>query len=298
MWNLYGGMYDYAPDTFGNSYPDQMLAYWTRSFFQRATALFTFDGLPAEWDADAFKYGLYKRGFLIGFESKKYGKVIVPATVAGYGLQYQPTHALINTPYFRFERPLRMGVECEAIKLTPDYRGIWDIIIKYADEMRQLDLAIRLGAKNARFTYAMTAKDDKSARALRAISQKLENGETAIIVDEKLKTRGTDPNSDVLPWQQFDRDLKQNFIVPELQEARRDTIDDFYREIGVRIPDDKRERMITDEVNAGEAQTFIRRDVWYKSLTESLLRFNAFMDTNITVKANEPVRGEAEVYAG
>ena len=143
----------------------------------------------------------------------------------------------------------------------------------------------------------MTAKDDKSARALRAISQKLENGETAIIVDEKLKARGTDPNSEVLPWQQFDRDLKQNFIVPELQQARRDTIDDFYREIGVRIPDDKRERMITDEVNAGEAQTFIRRDVWYKSLTESLLRFNAFMDTDITVKANEPVRGEADYYA-
>ena len=86
--------------------------------------------------------------------------------------------------------------------------------------------------------------------------------------------------------------------LPELQQARRDTIDDFYREIGVRIPDDKRERMITDEVNAGEEQTFIRRDVWYKSLTESLLRFNAFMDTDITVKANEPVREEADVYAG
>ena len=85
--------------------------------------------------------------------------------------------------------------------------------------------------------------------------------------------------------------------VPELQEARRDTIEDFYREIGVRIPDDKRERMITDEVNAGEAQTFIRRDVWYKSLTESLKRFNAFMDTDIAVKANEPIREGVDYYA-
>lgn len=297
MWNNYGGMYETAPGNFGNAYPDQMLNYWTRSFFQRATALFTFEGLPAEWDADAFRYGLYRRGFLVGFLSKKYGKVIVPATIAGYGLQYQPTHSVINTPYFNFDRPLRLGVECEAIKLTPDYRGIWDIITKYADEMRHIDLAIRLGTKNARFTYAMTAKDDKSARALKAIQQKLENGEPAIIVDEKLKTRGADPSADVLPWQQFDRDLKQNFILPELEQMRRETIEDFYREIGVRIPDDKRERMLTDEVSAGEAQTFIRRDVWYKSLTDSLLKFNAFMETDIIVKANEPKLEEVAPYA-
>ncbi len=288
MWNNYGGMYETAPDMFGNAYPDQMMIYWTRSFFQRATALFTFEGLPATWDADAFKYGLYRRGFLVGFESKKYGKVIVPATVAGYGLQYQPTHAVINTPYFNFTRPLRFGVECEAIKLTPDYRGIWDIIIKYADEMKNLDLAIRMSLVNARFAYAMTATDDKSAKALRAIAEKLANGEPAIVYDAKLKTRGQDPSMDKMPWQQFDRDLKQNFILPELTEARREILQDFYREIGVRIPDDKRERMLTNEVNAQEAQTFIRRDVWRQSLEESLLRFNAFMDTEITVKANEP----------
>lgn len=112
MWVDYGGMYARGLNNFGNAYPDQMMNYWTRSFFQRATALFTFEDLPAGWDVDAFKYGLYRRGFLVGFESKKYGLVIVPATVAGFGLQFQPTHAIITTPYFNFNRPLRLGVEC------------------------------------------------------------------------------------------------------------------------------------------------------------------------------------------
>lgn len=293
MWIDYGGMYarGLSADKYGNAYPDQMLRYWTRSFFQRATALFTFENLPANWDADAFKYGLYRRGFLVGFESKKYGLVIVPATVAGFGLQYQPTHAIINTPYFNFDRPLRLGVECAAIKLTPDFTGIWDVITKYADEMRQIDTAIRQSSINARMAYAMVATDDKSARSLKAIAQKLANGEPAIVYDAKIRKTG-DLDPDRLPWQQFDRDLKQNFILPELIEARRSVVDDFYKEIGVRIPDDKRERMITSEVNADEAQTFIRRDVWLKSLEDSLLQFNALLGTEISVRANEPEGGD------
>lgn len=287
MWFDYGGIYNRGLDNYGNSYPEQMLAYWTRSFFQRTTALFTFENLPTSWDVDAFKYGLYKRGFLVGFESKKYGLVIVPATVAGFGLQYEPTHALINTPYFRFDRPLRIGVECEVIKLTPDFTGIWDIITKYADEMRHIDIAIRQSSINARMAYAMVATDDKSARSLKAIAEKLKNGEPSIVYDAKLKNAGN-AEGDRMPWQQFDRDLKQNFIMPELLEARRVVLDDFYREIGVRVPDDKRERLITSEINADEAQTFIRRDVWLNSLQDSLLKFNAFCDTNISVKANEP----------
>lgn len=295
MWVDYGGMYARGLNNFGNAYPDQMMNYWTRSFFQRATALFTFEDLPAGWDVDAFKYGLYRRGFLVGFESKKYGLVIVPATVAGFGLQFQPTHAMINTPYFNFTRPLRLGVECEAIKLTPDYTGIWDIITKYADEMRHLDTAIRQSSINARMAYAMVATDDKSARSLKAIAEKLANGEPAIVYDAKIKQAGN-VEADRMPWQQFDRDLKQNFILPELIEARRAIVDDFYKEIGVRIPDDKRERMITSEVNADEAQTFIRRDVWANSLKDSLLKFNAMFGTDIKVKANEPER-EVDFYA-
>lgn len=287
MWNDYGGIYAKGLETYGNAYGDQMLRYWTRSFFQRSTALFTFENLPANWDVDAFKYGLYRRGFLAGFQSKKYGLVIVPATVAGFGLQFQPTHAIINTPYFNFDRPLRIGVECEIIKLTPDYNGIWDIISKYADEMRNMDLAIRLSTINARFAYAMAATDDKSARSMKAIAQKLANGEPAIVYDAKIKRTG-DMDSTAMPWQQFDRDLKQNFILPELIEARRDIIDDFYKELGVNTPDDKRERMITTEVQDDKAQTFIRREVWKNSLEDSLLRFNALLGTDIRVQANEP----------
>lgn len=287
MWNDYGGIYSRGLESYGNNYGDQMLRYWIRSFFQRATALFTFENLPAGWDVDAFKRGLYQRGFLVGFQSKKYGLVVVPATVSGFGLQFQPTHALINTPYFNFNKPLRLGVECEAIKLTPDYSGIWDIITKYADEMRHLDLAVRLSAINARFSYAMAATDDKSARTLKNIAQKLANGDPAIVYDAKIRQMGdNDPTR--MPWQQFDRDLKQNFILPELIEARRDIIDDFYRELGVNVPNDKRERMISTEVQNDTQQTFIRREVWLNSLQESLLKFNALFETDIRVSANEP----------
>ena len=161
--------------------------------------------------------------------------------------------------------------------------------------MRHLDTAIRQSSINARMAYAMVATDDKSARSLKAIAEKLANGDPAIVYDAKLKKTG-DVEPDRMPWQQFDRDLKQNFILPELIEARRAIVDDFYKEIGVRIPDDKRERMITSEVNADEAQTFIRRDVWANSLKDSLMKFNAMYGTDIKVKANEPKPREEGDY--
>lgn len=241
MYN-YGGIYlpycNYA-DTYPNQFSTQSFDYWYRSFYQRAVTLFKFGNLPEGWDKDAFQYALYHIGFLVGFESKKYGLVIQHATPTGYGLQYQPTGMQINSPYFSFEKPLRIGVDCEVIKLTPDFRGITDIISKYADEMRQIEIGLRQSEINARFAYAFMARDDKTAKSMQNIADKLANGETAIVFNKALKT---DPaTGEVIEgWAQFDRDLKSNFILPELLEARRTVVHDFYRELGVRISEEKR----------------------------------------------------------
>ena len=287
MYNLYGGVYNRNINSYSNEFSTQIYDYWYRSFYQRAVTLFEFKNLPKNWDKDAFQYALYHLGFLVGFESKKYGLVIQYGTPTGYGLQYQPTGMQINSPYFNFPKPLKIGVDCEVIKLTPDYRGITDIISKYADEMRLVDIAIRQSEINSRFAYAFVAPDDKTKRTMETISQQLANGKPAIVVNKNLKV---DPvtNETGEPWAQFDRDLKKNFILPDLLEARRTTVRDFYRELGVRMSEEKKERLITDEIEQQETETYIRREVWHGCLEESLRKFNELFKTNITVKVNEP----------
>lgn len=289
MYYNYGGWYNAPP--FMNNQPNASMDYWTRSLFQRLTALIDFENLPKggtnqyEWDKDAFKYGLFMLGFLAVFRSKTYGVVPQPATVTGFGLQYQPTGVMIATPYFQFERPLTIGKEVELIKLCPDYVGAWDVVTKYAAELKEIDTSIKSAARNSRLAYALVASDNKSARTLKAVRERVINGDD-VIIDEKLLKGKTNP--DKLPWHEFDRDIKNSYILGDLLDARRATLVDFYREIGVRMLDDKRERMITAEVDAGNTETFIRSEVWIETLKESCDKVNAMFGTNIIPKINRP----------
>ena len=291
MYN-YGFIYNNLAPLALNNTPQLSMDYWTRSLYQRITALIDFKGLPEgsekqyAWDVDALKYGLFYIGFLAVFESKAYGVVPQPGALTGFGLQFQPSGVIINTPYFQISDPLKIGVQCELLKLTPDYTGVMDIVTKYAAELKEIDTSIKSAARNTRFGYALIADSDKSARTLKAVREKIINGDDAIIDEKLLRRKGADPSE--LPWYEFDRDLRSNYILGDLLEARRTTLVDFYREIGVRMVDEKKERMITGEVAAGEAETFIRSEVWAEALTESCKKINAMFGTSIQATINRP----------
>lgn len=291
-WYTYGGQYGFRAPIYGDNLPAASLDYWTRSLFQRMTALIDINGAPAypdqpyTWDIDALKYQLFMIGFAVVFESRTYGVIPQPGTITGFGLQYQPTGAMINSPYFQFTRPLQIGTECQLIKLTPDFTGLFDVIGKYSTELREIDISIKSAVRNVRLGYTMVADSDKTARSLRAVREKILNGDDAII-DEKLTKKRVDGGSD-LPWYLFDRDVKQSYVVNDLLEARRDVLVDFYREIGVRMLDNKKERMLTDEVSAGQAETFIRSEVWAETLKESVKKVNEMYGLDLSITINRP----------
>lgn len=299
MYN-YGGIYNRIAPLTLNDTPNMNMQYWTRSLYQRLTALINIKNIPDgsdnkyAWDYDALIYALFWVGFMPVFESAKYGVVPSVGTLAGYGIQFQPTGVIINNPYFAFSRPLKIGEETELIKLTPDYSGVMDIVAKYAAELKEIDTSIRASAKNSRLAYALIANSDRTARTLKGIREKILNGDD-VIIDEKLtRDKGADPEA--LPWYQFDRDLKNSFILNDLLEARRTTLVDFYREIGVRMIDDKKERMITSEVNAGNAETFIRSEVWAETLKRSVKKVNAMFGLNLEIEINRPDFKGGESY--
>lgn len=289
MFYSYGGIYQAPP--FMNNQPNFSMDYWTRSLFQRLTALIDFDNLPEgapgqyAWDKDALKYGLFMLGYQVVFRSNTYGVVPQPGALTGYGLQYQPSSAVVNTPYFQFNRPLKIGIDCEILKLTNDYTGVWDIVTKYAAELKEVDISIRSSVRNCRLAWILAGAGDKGAKTMKAIREKVLNGED-VIIDEKLQKNKMDPASP--PWFQFTGAVRGNYILNDLLDARRTTLVDFYREIGVRMLDDKKERMLTAEVDAGNAETFIRAEVWIEALKESCKKINEHFGTNIIPIINRP----------
>lgn len=298
MYQCYQGNYDTQAG--GGFRPPSLSAdvlnYWERSFFQRMRALYKIHGLPEAgpgqigWDYDAFMYQLLRMGYAVVFNSKTYGLVVQPGAPTGFGLQFQPRGMMVQTPFFQFDRPLEIGTECAVIKLTPDYRGVWDIIEKYAVEMQQTEIAIRQAVVNSRFAYAAIAKDDKDRRTLETIFEQLENGKPAVVVNGQLQKpvmNKTDAQYQ-LPIMQFDRDLSKNFILPDLYEIRRGIIRDFYKELGIRVQPEKKERLVVNESQSADAETYNRREVWKISLDESIKVCNDMYGTHIRVEINEP----------
>ena len=52
--------------------------------------------------------------------------------------------------------------------------------------------------------------------------------------------------------------------------------------------DDKKERLLTAEVYAGNAETFIRSEVWIETLKESCEKVNRMFGTDIIPLLNKP----------
>lgn len=273
----------YQPSTQKN-YNNHAFMFWQRTLFQRASSSMIFK-LPKEWNGnkkDFFLYVMFKVGYCVVFKLEKYGLVFQPCTLSGQNLYYQPTEVLVSNPAISECPKLVIGKNCELLKLTPDYRGIWDIIRYYAEKLALIDSALNMSISNAKVAYILGAKNKNAATALKVIMDKVNAGQTAVFYDKAIENdiNGGDP------WIAFDRrNVKDAYMGSELLDNVRTLINNFDSEIGIpTMPSEKKERMVTDEVNSRLIDGMSRAIVWEECFNESAVKVNKMFTTNIGVE--------------
>lgn len=264
-------------------YNNQVFAFWERSLFQRAQSILKVDGLPDEWRGsvkDFLLYCLLMFGFVAVFDSDEYGLSFQPASLKGYDFYYQPDGVLISNPYLNNALELRIGVDTELIKLTPDYAGIHDIIEYYSEKLAVLDNAINMSLINNKFAYFLGARNKGMAEALKKMLDKINKGEPAVVYDQRILNDTTDKD---VPYQFFERqNLKQSYITTEQLQDFQTILNNFDAEVGIpTIPNEKKERMIADEATSRQADAVSRSTIWIETLNESTDRVNAMFNTGI-----------------
>lgn len=276
------------------SYNNKTFAFWERALFQRACSVLDFK-LPSEWDGsvrDFFYYCLFKFGFLAISENDKLGKFFQPCTLEGYNFYYQPTTAHVSNPLY--EAHLKIGEDCELLKLTPDYMGIWDIIYYYAEKLSVLDNAINMSLINNKYAFIWGARNKAAGEALKKALDKINKGEPAIIYDMKLLN---DPTDKAEPWQVLDRgNLKDSYLTTEQLQDFQTIMNNFDNEVGIpTIPYQKKERMVTSEAESKIIDATSRSLVWFNTLKSSIDRINEhYPDINIDVELRFNPEGGAE----
>ena len=279
---------------------NKVFDFWVRSLFQRACSTIIINE-PEAWNGqirDFLYYCLFRFGFVAVFNRDEVGTVFQPCTLYGYNFYYQPTNALIVNPTLSQDLDLKIGEECQILKLTPDYMGIWDIITYYAEKLATLDSAINMSIINNKFAWIVGAKNKAAAEALKKLFDKINRGEPAVFFDKKLQD---DPVSKTEPWQFLSRDNIKNSYITDLQLQDFQTLlNCFDSEVGIPCtPYQKKERMVTYEAESRIIDATSRSVIWYDTLSNSIDKVKElYPDLDLSIELRYDAEEDSDVIGG
>lgn len=257
-----------------------LVEYYTRYLFQKVISVFEFEGLPEEWADNYFKYVLFGYGVIAVIYTDKYGVICQDCGLSGYDVFYQPTRCIIANPHLPGLKEFKIHENCEIIKLQPDYGSVMDLVTTYADLMALALETTGANLLNSKLSYVFFAENKTAAESFKKLYDRVASGEPMAVIDKNLLMEDGTP-----AWQIFTQNVGQNYITDRLLNDMKTLEDQFNTVIGVpNANTQKRERMITDEVNANNVDTQCRVNLWLETMNKDIEQVNKMFGTDIKVK--------------
>lgn len=264
--------------------------YWFRTLYQRLISTLDFT-LPDYWNRDLFNWLLFGIGFMPVFDTPEYGIIFQPGTLSDIGLWYQPTRCNVSTTFVnRYD--MKIGTDCELIRLTPDYFGAFDIVDKYAEQLATLDGSIQQSIINQRFAYMALAKNKAAAETLKKGFDLLNEGEPLAVIDKFYDPKDEEQTE---PFTFVNFDVGANYITDKQFADVQSILGMFNTEVGIpNIKYEKKERLVADEAVMNNAETDCRLDTWMEWLEMSISKVKElYPDLTLSVKRHKFMEGGA-----
>ena len=249
-----------------------------RYLMQKAISVFKWN-LPEEWDEDYFYYTLYGMGYIAVIDTDKYGTICQGGALGGYNLYYRPSYIIITNPLIQNTITAKINIDCALIKLQPDYQSIMDIVGYYADLLAICAEALGVNILNVKSGTIFGADSKAKAESYKKLYDEVASGEPAVVIDKKLLDDTGKP-----AWFPFTQDVKQSYVATDIISDMRKIESMFDTEIGIpNANTDKRERLITDEVNANNIETATRCELWLEELKKGINKANEMFGLKLGV---------------
>lgn len=291
-------MYDYINAASAQHSPStvhtkntELQRFFQKYLLQKAMSVFKWN-LPETWDRDYFLYVLYCIGYVAVLNTDKFGVIPQQCGLDGYNIYYQPKRALITNPLLKGLKRLDIGTQCELIKLQPDFSGVLDLTGFYSDMMSLSAETAGVNLVNSRLSYVFFGKNQNTAESQKKLFDKIAGGEPAAFIDKALY----DPQSGSPSWIPFQQNVGQNYIAGDVLQDLRKWEMMFDTDIGIpNANTDKKERLITDEVNANNVETTTKAELWLEQLQKCCERVNNMFGLNISVEWRHDPHEQKEV---
>ena len=254
--------------------------YFRRYLIQKILSVFEFDGIPETWSKDYFLYTLFVWGFVSVVETDKFGVIPQHCSLFGYDVFYRPTNVTIANPLLRGILQPEIGVDCQLIKMQPDYGSCWDIVSYYADLLALASESLAVNIVNSKLAYVFACDNKTVAESFKKMYDKLNEGNPAVFADSKLFDESGEPL-----WTTFQNNLKQNYVAGDMLNDMLKIDARFCTEIGIPNVNMAKNSGVTDnEVEANNIDTKSKVSLWLETISDGLTKVNDMFDLNLSVK--------------
>ena len=262
-----------------------------RYFLQRAMSGIIFDGLPGHWDYDYFRYILLLKGNIAVINTKQFGVIPQDCTPYGFDVFRRPTNVMITNAAFDNQTPTdyKISQTCEVIRLTPDWHGIADLISTYAQRMALIWSTHDVATALAKMGYVFVAKNKSTAETFKVLFDDIMSGRLAVATSQALYDKDGKPL-----YQMFDNDVSKNYEVATQALANLETLKSaFDAEIGLITPPEKKERLITSEIESQTDGIMSKIELWVDTLNQTMTPVNQMYGLNLSARLRNPKRGDS-----
>lgn len=286
-----------TPPDFPKTPVGKKAIYWYYRLFDKVASSWKYEGLPETVDRDYMVTYLLTRGYIIFCKDKQNKIRALDGALVGFDCYMYPTSYNIANPVLG-DISGTFGTNGIWVKANIYARPINEIIREYALNLAQLDVDFEVNLNNLKLTKVFHTTDEQEAKQFKELYKKVSSGEPAVI-NSSASSLFSDNTLDV-----FGADI--TYLGDKLLADRRTVINDFLTQIGINnTAMEKKERLITAEVDGNNQELKINKDFWLAPQQHCFDKVNKLFGTNIKVKlegededeknrfdANEPVLGD------
>lgn len=239
-WNFgksFGSLIDFS-DKESNA------ANYVAYMLDRAQSMLTYDGLPDTISRRNLSLMLQTNGWVCIPDPKFFdGKFY--AFTGGLGGEpdpyYMPTICTVSNPALKFSKSLKIDDECVIIPHDSMYIGLLPMFSRYATQLAENDITMRIADINARMISLISAPDDRTKKSAEGYVNDIVAGKMGVIAENAFL--------DGIKTQPYSTSGNQNNIT-QLIELHQYLKAGWYNDIGLNA----NYNMKRESINSGEAQ--------------------------------------------
>lgn len=246
------------------------------------------NGNQIKWAKNWFKMLLFDWGSVGVFYTKKFGWLPLPYSILRFDVQYNPL-VIQSTSNYMLDKTIRgiVGVNCGIVKIFDDFFGYDSVVTHYAEKLAAFDKGINVNIMNSSLGLYVEVDSPKEAEDVKTAYHKATAGEPLVVSGAQNKSK------DILAANQKERFLpmfsqaKNMYLGTEFLEGRRTIINQFLTDIGINNANtDKRERLISNEVEANNEEIITNTDYVLNNIREGFEEINRISGLNLQVRAH------------